>query len=243
MKNWSKKVHVQSSLESKPNQYAMFIGRWQPLHDGHKALFQQALNEGKNVWIAIRDVETTESNPFNAQEVLENILPFPFKDSNLNNPELSERLAIDDSASADKFQIVCISVALFLIKRAVREALYDKFGTKFDSMEGFNHLAIQANEIANNIIAQQLKAGDFPSYVDLQYLLRWDRRYHEAAADSRKTNLLEVILHSALRHATFSYEDEDAVVAADDMMFIEFNRIFDAYLIELRNMLGDSCLR
>ena len=53
MKNWSKKVHVQSSLESKPNQYAMFIGRWQPLHDGH--------------------VETTESNPFNAQEVLENI--------------------------------------------------------------------------------------------------------------------------------------------------------------------------
>lgn len=86
-------------------------------------------------------------------------------------------------------------------------------------------------------------AGDFPSYVDLQYLLRWDRRYHEAAADSGKTNLLEVILHSALRHATFSYEDEDAVVAADDMMFIEFNRIFNAYLIELRNMLGDSCLR
>jgi adenylylsulfate kinase len=51
----------------------MFIGRWQPLHDGHKALFQQALDEGKNVWIAIRDVETTESNPFNAQEVLKNI--------------------------------------------------------------------------------------------------------------------------------------------------------------------------
>jgi adenylylsulfate kinase len=73
MQNWNKKVHVQSSLESKPNQYAMFIGRWQPLHDGHKSLFQQALDEGKNVWIAIRDVETTESNPFNAQEVLENI--------------------------------------------------------------------------------------------------------------------------------------------------------------------------
>ena len=51
----------------------MFIGRWQPLHDGHKALFQQVLDEGKNVWIAIRDVETTDSNPFNAQEVLKNI--------------------------------------------------------------------------------------------------------------------------------------------------------------------------
>jgi adenylylsulfate kinase len=73
MQNWSKKVHVPSSLESKPNQYAMFIGRWQPLHDGHKALFQQTLDEGKNVWIAIRDVETTESNPFDAKEVLKTI--------------------------------------------------------------------------------------------------------------------------------------------------------------------------
>jgi adenylylsulfate kinase len=51
----------------------MFIGRWQPLHDGHKALFQQTLDEGKNVWIAIRDVETTESNPFDAKEVLKTI--------------------------------------------------------------------------------------------------------------------------------------------------------------------------
>jgi len=73
MQNWDKKVHVESSLTSKPNQYALFAGRWQPLHDGHKALFQQALDQGKNVWIAIRDVETTESNPFDAQEVLKTI--------------------------------------------------------------------------------------------------------------------------------------------------------------------------
>ena len=73
MQNWDKKVHVESSLTSKPNQYALFVGRWQPLHDGHKALFQQALDQGKNVWIAIRDVETTESNPFDAQEVLKTI--------------------------------------------------------------------------------------------------------------------------------------------------------------------------
>lgn len=73
MQNWDKKIHVQSSLTSKPEQYAMFIGRWQPLHDGHKALFQQALDAGKRIWIAIRDVETTDSNPFDAQEVLETI--------------------------------------------------------------------------------------------------------------------------------------------------------------------------
>ena len=70
---WDKKVHVKSSMERKENQWSMFVGRWQPLHDGHKALFQQTLDEGKNVWIAIRDVETTESNPFDAKEVLKTI--------------------------------------------------------------------------------------------------------------------------------------------------------------------------
>ena len=205
-----------------------------------------------NIWNSIKDKviwrerevkSVDKNNPAAfAQEVLENILPFPFKDSNLNNPELSERLAIDDSASAEKFQIVCISVALFLIKRAVREALYDKFGTKFDSIEAFNHLAIQANEIASKLITQQLKIRKLPSYVDLHYFLRWDRRYHEAAAESANTNLLQATLNCALRHATFRYEEEDAVVTADDLMFIEFNRIFDAYMRELRNMLGEQFL-
>ena len=205
-----------------------------------------------NIWNSIKDKviwrerevkSVDKNNPAAfAQEVLENILPFPFKDSNLNNPELSERLAIDDSASAEKFQIVCISVALFLIKRAVREALYDKFGTKFDSIEAFNHLAIQANEIASKLITQQLKERKLPSYVDLQYFLRWDRRYHEAAAESANTNLLEATLNCALRHATFSYEEENAIVTADDLMVIELNRIFDAYMRELRNMLGEQFL-
>ena len=51
----------------------MFVGRWQPLHDGHKALFQRALGEGKKVWIAIRDIAPDEKNPWSAEEVLSNI--------------------------------------------------------------------------------------------------------------------------------------------------------------------------
>ena len=73
MQNWTKQHHVKSSLPAKPNQYALFIGRWQPLHPGHKALFSQALDEGKKIWIAIRDVEVTDSNPFDPQAVLDNI--------------------------------------------------------------------------------------------------------------------------------------------------------------------------
>lgn len=73
MENWSKKVHVTSSLQSKDSQYAMFIGRWQPLHTGHKAMFQQAINEGKKVLIAIRDIEPDEKNPWTSNEVMFNI--------------------------------------------------------------------------------------------------------------------------------------------------------------------------
>ena len=66
---WTKKIHVQSSLNRKDGQFAMFVGRWQPLHKGHQELFKQAMDEGKNVLICIRDIEPDEKNPFSADEV------------------------------------------------------------------------------------------------------------------------------------------------------------------------------
>ena len=71
--NWDKIVHVKSSLEPKKKQYAMFIGRFQPLHESHQALFQLALDEGKNLLICIRDGQINEKNPFFPQEVKKNI--------------------------------------------------------------------------------------------------------------------------------------------------------------------------
>jgi hypothetical protein len=74
--NWEKKYHVHSSMEEKEGQYAMFIGRWQILHDGHKQLFQQALDEGKNVLICIRDCQPDERNPKSASQVRMDILTY-----------------------------------------------------------------------------------------------------------------------------------------------------------------------
>ena len=74
MINWVKKVHAESSLPKKEGQFAMFVGRWQPLHKGHQSLFQEAMNEGKNVLICIRDIEPDEKNPFSAEDVRKNIL-------------------------------------------------------------------------------------------------------------------------------------------------------------------------
>lgn len=65
--------YLAKSTSKSDKGYAMFIGRWQPWHEGHRWLIDQALNEGKNVLLCIRDVEPDTKNPWNATEVLENI--------------------------------------------------------------------------------------------------------------------------------------------------------------------------
>lgn len=65
---WQKNYHVESSMKNTDG-YAMFLGRWQPLHEGHKQLFSQALNEGKKICIMIRDMPVDEKNPYNAEQV------------------------------------------------------------------------------------------------------------------------------------------------------------------------------
>lgn len=58
---------------SSETQYAMFCGRWQPLHEGHKYIFQEALDAGDNILICIRDVKPDEKNPFTSEQVKKNI--------------------------------------------------------------------------------------------------------------------------------------------------------------------------
>jgi len=72
-KEWKQVIHVESSLQAKDGQFAMFVGRFQPLHESHKALFQRALDNKKNVLICVRDGEVNEKNPFTAEQVKENI--------------------------------------------------------------------------------------------------------------------------------------------------------------------------
>ena len=57
------------------SRYSLFVGRYQPFHDGHKWLIQQRLNMGKKVCIAIMDIHELEpdKNPYPAQEVKKNI--------------------------------------------------------------------------------------------------------------------------------------------------------------------------
>ena len=52
---------------------ALFIGRWQPLHPGHKWLFNQKLEQGIPILIAVRDTPVDGSNPFTTDDVVSNL--------------------------------------------------------------------------------------------------------------------------------------------------------------------------
>ena len=57
----------------------LLLGRWQPWHDGHLALFKRALAKTGQVVIQVRDVEGSsggegqDDNPFSYEEISNNI--------------------------------------------------------------------------------------------------------------------------------------------------------------------------
>lgn len=50
---------------------ALFIGRWQPFHNGHRWLIDQKLKLNLPVLIAVRDVEPDEQNPLTTAQTVE----------------------------------------------------------------------------------------------------------------------------------------------------------------------------
>jgi len=50
---------------------SLFIGRFQPFHEGHEKLIRSVLDEGRDVVVAVRDTRLDEDNPYTAQERVE----------------------------------------------------------------------------------------------------------------------------------------------------------------------------
>ena len=69
--------------------YAMYVGRWQNWHKGHEWLLNQQLEKGKNVWVAIRNVETDGNNPKTAQQVMMDLAEEPFFKENSHRINIS----------------------------------------------------------------------------------------------------------------------------------------------------------
>ena len=52
---------------------AQMLGRWQPFHDGHYALFKEIVKITGQVCIQIRDVQGVDDNPFDLDTVKKSI--------------------------------------------------------------------------------------------------------------------------------------------------------------------------
>lgn len=65
---WSKKNHGGNPTANKDVKRAIFIGRFQPYHQGHISLVQQKLDDGIPALILVRDIEPDEKNPFETSQ-------------------------------------------------------------------------------------------------------------------------------------------------------------------------------
>ena len=61
---------------------AMFVGRWQPFHNGHKWLIDQKLGEGVPVLICVRDTPPDSRNPFTTRQTM-HMLETVYSDSDV----------------------------------------------------------------------------------------------------------------------------------------------------------------
>jgi adenylylsulfate kinase len=65
---------ILENIERRPDDKkpkALFIGRWQPFHNGHKWLIEQKLQQNIPVLIAVRDVAPDEKNPLTTAQTVE----------------------------------------------------------------------------------------------------------------------------------------------------------------------------
>ena len=73
---------------------ALFIGRWQPFHNGHKWLINQKLSTGVPILIAVRDIPPDSHNPFTTAQTIEMIRA-------VYNKEDVEVISIEDIESVN----------------------------------------------------------------------------------------------------------------------------------------------
>lgn len=53
--------------------YAIFVGRFQPYHQGHISLIMQKINEGIPALIMVRDIDPDPKNPFTTEQTVDMI--------------------------------------------------------------------------------------------------------------------------------------------------------------------------
>lgn len=81
----------------KQNRYSLYIGRFQPFHDGHVWCVKEMLNKGKKVCIAVMDIHDLEpkNNPYTYNQVFNKISTTMFDEIESGSVIITKIPAID----------------------------------------------------------------------------------------------------------------------------------------------------
>ena len=75
-KKWEYVNHGGNPTTNESKKYAIFIGRYQPYHQGHISLIMQKINKGIPALIMVRDIEPDAKNPFTTEQTVNMIKKF-----------------------------------------------------------------------------------------------------------------------------------------------------------------------
>ena len=70
---WDVKNHGGNPTTNESEKYAIFVGRFQPYHQGHISLIMQKINQGISALIMVRDIAPDVKNPFTTEQTVEMI--------------------------------------------------------------------------------------------------------------------------------------------------------------------------
>jgi cytidyltransferase-like protein len=70
---WDVKNHGGNPTTNESEKYAIFVGRFQPYHQGHISLIMQKINAGIPALIMVRDIAPDAKNPFTTEQTVEMI--------------------------------------------------------------------------------------------------------------------------------------------------------------------------
>ncbi len=70
---WSSKNYGGEPTTNESKKYAIFVGRFQPYHQGHISLIMQKINEGIPALIMVRDIAPDNKNPFTTKQTVDMI--------------------------------------------------------------------------------------------------------------------------------------------------------------------------
>ncbi len=70
---WDVKNHGGNPTTNDSKKYAIFVGRFQPYHQGHISLIMQKINAGIPALIMVRDIAPDAKNPFTTEQTIEMI--------------------------------------------------------------------------------------------------------------------------------------------------------------------------